>query len=169
MAFAYGWADQGVVMYSNIVVPLDGSENSERALSHVAELAKATGGRVHLVQVITQSEEMQLMSGAEGSFAASAQYQEMADQLVASRIEQAEAYLAEVRGKLEADGTSVASAVMEGQAAEKIVDYAASENADLIVMGTRGQGGIQRFLLGSVTDRVLRSARIPVLAIPPGD
>ena len=48
MAFAYQWADQGVVMYSNIVVPLDGSENSERALSHVAELAKATGGRVHL-------------------------------------------------------------------------------------------------------------------------
>ena len=156
-------------MYSNIVVPLDGSENSERSLPHVAELAKATGGRIHLVQVITQSEEMQLMSAAESSFAVSAQYQEMADQLIASRIEQAEAYLAEVRGRLEADGISVASAVMEGAAAEKIVDYAASENAELIVMSTRGQGGIQRFLLGSVTDRVLRSVRIPVLAIPPGD
>ena len=156
-------------MYSNIVVPLDGSENSERSLPHVAELGKALGSTIHLVQVITQSEEMQLMGAAERSFAVSAQYQEMADQLIASRVEQAEAYLAEVRGRLEADGISVASAVMEGAAAEKIVDYAASENADVIVMSTRGQGGIQRFLVGSVTDRVLRSVHIPVLAIPPGD
>ena len=156
-------------MYSNIIVPLDGSENSERSLPHAAELGKALGSTIHLVQVITQSEEMQLMSAAESSFAVSAQYQEMADQLIASRIEQAEAYLAEVRRRLEADGISVASAVMEGASAEKIVDYAASENADVIVMSTRGQGGIQRFLVGSVTDRVLRSVHIPVLAIPPGD
>lgn len=156
-------------MYSKIVVPLDGSENSERALSHATEMAKAMGSTVHLLQVVTRSEELQLMAGAESSFAASAQYQAMADDLRASLIEKAEGYLAGVRGRLAAEGVPVETAVMEGAAGERIIEYARSEGADLIVMSTRGQGGIQRMLLGSVTDRVLRSAHIAVLAIPPGD
>ena len=154
------------------MVPLDGSENSERSLPHIQELAKTLGSTIHLVQVISRSEELQLMSGAESTFAASAQYQSMADQLIASRLEQAEAYLADVQGRVQANNIAVVSAVMEGVPAEIIVEYAASEDADLadlIVMSTRGQGGIQRLLLGSTTDRVLRSARLPVLAIPPED
>ena len=156
-------------MYSKLVVPLDGSENSERSLPYVTELAKAAGSTIHLLQVITRSEELQLMGSAEASFALTEQYQTMADQLIASRMAEAERYLAEVQYRLEAEGIKVSSAVTEGAAAEKIVDYAVGEDADLIVMSTRGKGGIQRFLLGSVTDRVLRSAQIPVLAIPPGD
>ena len=70
---------------------------------------------------------------------------------------------------MQANNIAVVSAVMEGVPAEIIVEYAASEDADLIVMSTRGQGGIQRLLLGSTTDRVLRSAHLPVLAIPPED
>ena len=151
------------------MVPLDGSENSERSLPHIQELAKTLGSTIHLVQVISRSEELQLMSGAESTFAASAQYQSMADQLIASRLEQAEAYLADVQGRVQANNIAVVSAVMEGVPAEIIVEYAASENADLIVMSTRGQGGIQRLPLGSTTDRVLRSAHLPVLAIPPED
>ena len=69
------------------MVPLDGSENSERSLPHIQELAKTLGSTIHLVQVISRSEELQLMSGAESTFAASAQYQSMADQLIASRLE----------------------------------------------------------------------------------
>ncbi len=156
-------------MYSKIVAPLDGSENSERSLPHVQELAKSLNSTIHLIQVISRSEELQMMSGAEGTFGVSAQYQSMADQLISSRIEQAEAYLAEVQGRLEADDVSAISAVVEGAPAEKIVEYAAAEGADLIVISTRRQGGIQRFLLGSTTDRVLRSAHLPVLAVPPED
>ena len=156
-------------MYSKIVVPLDGSENSERSLPHVQELAKILNSTVHLIQVISRSEGVQMMSGAEGTFGISTQYQSMAEQLISSRIEQAEAYLTEVQGRLETDGVSAISAVMEGAPGEKIVEYAASEDADLIVMSTRGQGGIQRLLLGSTTDRVLRSAHLPVLAVPPED
>ena len=156
-------------MYSKIVVPLDGSENSERSLPHVTGLAKAAGSAVHLVQVITRAEELHMMGSAEASFALTEQYQTMADQLMASRMAEAERYLTGVQYRLEADGITVSGAVMEGAAAEKIVEYAVGEDADLIVMSTRGQGGIQRFLLGSVTDRVLRSAQIPVLAIPPGE
>ena len=156
-------------MYSKIVVPLDGSENSERSLSHVQELAKSLGSAIHLVQVISSSEELQLMSEAESSLAASAYYQSTVDRLISSRIAHAETYLAGVQARLEADGITVSSAVMEGGPAEKIIEYAASEGADLIVISTRGQGGIQRFLLGSTTDRVLRSAHLPVLAVPPED
>jgi nucleotide-binding universal stress UspA family protein len=55
----------------------------------------------------------------------------------------------------------------EGAAAENIVQYAQEKGIDLIIMGTRGQGGIQRFLLGSTTDRVLRTGHLPVLVVPP--
>jgi nucleotide-binding universal stress UspA family protein len=57
--------------------------------------------------------------------------------------------------------------VREGAAAENIIQYAQENGIDLIIMGTHGQGGIQRFLLGSNTDRVLRTGHLPVLVVPP--
>ena len=56
---------------------------------------------------------------------------------------------------------------MVGKAADEILKQAAECGADLIVMGTHGHTGPERFLLGSVTERVLRHSKIPVLAVPP--
>ncbi len=76
-------------------------------------------------------------------------------------------YLKEAAMRLESGGIKAEKMVREGAAAENIVQYAQEKGIDLIIMGTRGQGGIQRFLLGSTTDRVLRTGHLPVLVVPP--
>ena len=154
-------------MYDNILVPLDGSENSERSLVHAEELAKAFGATLHLVQVVSTSDELEIIQGGEESFVTTEQFSKLVDEIINSRLEQSETYLGEVKARLEADGISVVATVLEGAAADKIVQYAESENIDLTVISTRGQGGIQRFLVGSTTDRVIRTGHHPVLAVAP--
>jgi nucleotide-binding universal stress UspA family protein len=77
--------------------------------------------------------------------------------------------LKEVMARLTAEGITVKTEVRQGAASENIARYVEDNHGDLIVMSTRGRGGIQRLLLGSSTDRVLRSGPCPVLAIPPED
>lgn len=67
------------------------------------------------------------------------------------------------------EGVEVKSEVVVGYAAEEIIDIAAKENADLIVMGTHGRKGIDRILFGSVAERVVKNSHVPVLTIRPSD
>lgn len=156
-------------MYSQIVVPLDGSEESDRALPHAEALAQAFGATLHLVQVVSRAEALDLARGGGDSFAAAEYSRDMAEEMINAKIKRAEDHLRSAASRLETQGIKAETAVLEGSASENIVDYADDKNADLIVMCTRGQGGIQRLLLGSTTDRVIRSGNLPVLAIPPED
>ncbi|MDA0734275.1 MAG: universal stress protein [Chloroflexi bacterium] len=156
-------------MYGNIVVPLDGSADSERALPHAQGLAKAFGATLHLIQVVSRSEEVDLARSAGDSVGAAEYSLGVAEQLINARIARADHYLKEVKSRLTSEGITVEMAVLQGAASENVVRYAEEKGGDLIVISTRGQGGIQRFLLGSTTDRVLRAGHLPVLAIPPAD
>jgi nucleotide-binding universal stress UspA family protein len=156
-------------MYSHIVVPLDGSDASERALPHAQGLAKAFGATLHLIQVVSRSEEFDMVRSA-GDSVGSAEYSlDVADQLISAQIDWADRYLNEVKSRLTSEGITVEAEVRQGAASENIAQYADEVGGDLIVMSTRGRGGIQRLLLGSTTDRVLRAGHRPVLAIPLGD
>jgi nucleotide-binding universal stress UspA family protein len=154
-------------MYSQILVPLDGSENSERALPHAQELAQASGATLHLIQVVSRSEELNMARGGGYGFLAAEYSQDLAREFIAARINRAGEYLKEAAMRLETGGIQAETVVREGATAENIVQYAQEKGIDLIIMGTRGQGGIQRFLLGSTTDRVLRTGHLPVLVVPP--
>jgi nucleotide-binding universal stress UspA family protein len=154
-------------MYSQILVPLDGSENSERALPHAQELARISGATLHLIQVVSHSEELDMARGGGYSFLAAEYSQDLAQEYIAARLNRAGEYLKEAAMRLDARGIKAETAVKEGAAAENIIQYAQENGIDLIIMGTRGQGGIQRFLLGSTTDRVLRTGHLPVLVVPP--
>jgi nucleotide-binding universal stress UspA family protein len=156
-------------MYSHIVVPLDGSDNSERALPHAQNMGKGFSATLYLVQVVSRAEELDLMRDGVGSFAVAEYTRDVAQELINTRLARAEDYLKGVASGLEAQGISVKTTVLEGAAAENIIEYSQENNADLIIMSTRGQGGIQRLLVGSTTDRVIRSGHVPVLAIPPED
>ena len=160
---------RGEGMYSHIVVPLDGSEESGRAMPHAQELARISGATLHLLRVVSRSEEIDLIRGAGDSYLTAEYSRDLAQDLINARLKRAEDYLKEVASRLADLGIKADSAIREGSASENIIDYAREQNADLIVMCTRGQGGIQRLLLGSTTDRVLRSGRLPVLVIPPED
>jgi nucleotide-binding universal stress UspA family protein len=124
-------------MYSQILVSLDGSENSERALPHAQELAQASGATLHLIQVVSRSEELNMARGGGYDFLAAEYSQDLALEFIAARINRAGEYLKEAAMRLESGGIKTETAVREGAAAENIVQYAQENGIDLIIMGTR--------------------------------
>ena len=154
-------------MYKEILVPLDGSEVSASALPTARQLAETLGARVHLLQVTSQTEEFAVLRGVEFSTMGSEYSQQVLDEALTAQSDRIERYLNEVGADLQSAGVSVVKAVEDGPAADKIVDYAEAAGIDLIVMSTNGRGGVRRFLVGSVTDKVIRSTDLPVLVVHP--
>lgn len=154
-------------MFGKILVPLDGSELAERALVPALSLAEKSGGEILLLSAAL--EDLALARSRPGLG------MELVEELTTHSRERLGGYLASVKESYEdstAKGrpakirpTKIRVAVEEGDAAGVIVDTAAAEGADLIVMSTHGRSGISRWLMGSVTERVLHSASCPVLAV----
>ena len=154
-------------MYKEILVPLDGSEVSASALPAARQLAESLGARVHLLQVTSQAEEFAVLRGVEFSTMGAEYSQQVLDEMLTAQRDRIERYLNEVGADLQSEGISVVKAIEDGQAADKIVDYAEAAGIDLILMSTNGRGGVRRFLVGSVTDKVIRSTNLPVLVVHP--
>jgi nucleotide-binding universal stress UspA family protein len=153
-------------MYQRIMVPLDGSEAAEAALAHAQALTAALGATLHLLRVVSQADEVDAPIVTDNPQASEAA-RELARRFLSANLAAAREYLTKVAAPMLAQGLRVEISVQEGPAAEQIAGYAQQRGIDLVVMSTRGRGGVRRLLLGSVTDRVLRSAGLPVLVIPP--
>jgi nucleotide-binding universal stress UspA family protein len=137
-------------VYATIAVPLDSSELAEQALAHAAEIARHFGAHVELLTVIPSSVE----EAVEGEAARDAWVRQMLE---------AQEYLEGVGARLEAEGLSVTTVVRRGDVAEEIIEY--GEHCDLIVMCTHGRSGLGRWVYGSITDRTLRHAGVPILLV----
>jgi nucleotide-binding universal stress UspA family protein len=142
-------------VFRRILIPTDFSAESERALGTAQRLAQALGAEVVLLHVFV---EAPLYS--EGPFAAQ-RVQEVYASGRAWVQEQLERRAAAAR----AAGLPTKTLIVGGVAHQEIVAAARGEQADLIVIGTHGRGGVDRLLLGSVADRVIRLAPCPVLAV----
>jgi nucleotide-binding universal stress UspA family protein len=141
--------------FKRILVATDFSEPSERAWSTARQLARALGAELRLLHVFSEGTLY-----AEG-FISSAQTRAV----FASARAWAETTLAEWRQAAHAEGLAAETLLRTGAAHVEIVAAAREMGADLIVIGTRGRGGLERVLLGSVAERVLRMAPCPVLAV----
>ena len=147
-------------MYKKILAPLDGSGFSECSLEHVK--AVATGCQVPEVVLLMVVEPIKTIAYAEtsGDWVAEKEKQNQTE---------AENYLSKLVENLRGEGVAVQTAVVHGNPAEEILDYAKNNQVGLIVMSTHGRSGISRWAFGSVTDRVLRHSAVPVLITqPPG-
>ncbi|MDA0768720.1 MAG: universal stress protein [Chloroflexi bacterium] len=151
-------------MYSRILVPLDGSKLAEKALPHAQGLAKTSGATIHLISVFSRNPSggMALTGGLDSDPSTA----DLARQLEEAQLSGVEEYLERVAAQLEHDGIQSEREVCEGSAHDHIIDYAKQHGIDLIVMSTHGHGGLKRMLLGSNTDRVIRTGDVPVLVIP---
>ncbi len=136
-------------MATRILVPLDGSEVSERALPYAISLARRASGELVLVRA---------------ALAPLFSTEPVEDQ--AEETTEAETELRAVADRVRTDGLTVEHHIYYDDPAPAIVRAAELQNADLIVMSTHGRSGIGRWIYGSVADDVLRSARVPVLLIP---
>lgn len=141
--------------FNKILVPVDGSENSEKVLDTVAGLADKLKSELVLLAVAGFGARFE-----DGGGAAS-------DDRITEESKRAESYLEGRAEPLRAEGLTVTNMVEVGLPAETILVTAKEIGADLIAMSTHRESVLARGILGSVTDSVLRSAEIPVLAIHP--
>ncbi len=148
-----------------ILVRLDGSELAERAVPMAQSIAQSSSTTIHLVQVVSRLPELE--AGRTGGSIQVAELEiDAARRLGEARITRGKEYVGRVAAQLEKAGIGVTTAMLEGGAAENIVNYTREHGIDLVVMSTHGFGGLKRLLVGSVTDRVIRSCEVPVLVLP---
>lgn len=140
-----------------IVVPSDGSEAARAAIPFAVGLADATGAELDLLFAITP----ELEGGA--------YLDRPVTEIEAAHEEMAEEALAPIEEACTEAGVGCERFVVRAPAHRAIVDHAGERGADLVVMATRGRGGIERFLLGSVTDKVVRMATTPVATVRPDE
>jgi nucleotide-binding universal stress UspA family protein len=147
--------------FRTVLVPLDGSPESEVALEHAASLASRFESRLVLVQVVPSALEVGTPFGMPWIRVEGDGHRELVDA--------ARDYLEGVAERLRArGGTAPEVRVAEASSpAEGILEAARSSEADLLVLATRGRGGIGRVVLGSVADKVIRGTALPVLAVHP--
>ena len=148
--------------FQNILIPLDGSQLAEQILKPAAELGNLMQAEYRLVQVV---EPVALRGYPPYAYAIGW------DQETTRRLQDAAAgYLEDTAGTVRAVGGRVHTQVLsEHRLAGAILEYARREGMDLIALSTRGRSGIVRLLLGSVADKVLRGADMPVLIYRPAD
>ena len=142
-------------MYSKVIVPLDGSDLAEQALPYAELVAASLSAPVELAQAYDILPPSLL--GAHGA--------QVVAQLNAGARRRAEASLEPARQRLEAAGHSVSVAAQRGPAADTIVAQAGTDPTALVVMCTHGRGGISRWVMGSVTDKVLHTIPNPMLIV----
>jgi nucleotide-binding universal stress UspA family protein len=137
-------------VYDNVLLPTDGSDAAAAAVPHAIELADRYGARLHVLYVADTTEYSTVT---------------FEDAVVDPLTEQGQGVVDDVVEKAEDRMLRAVGVVMEGGAYETILQYVDEEDIDVVVMGTHGRRGLDRALLGSVTERIVRTADVPVLTV----
>jgi nucleotide-binding universal stress UspA family protein len=145
-------------MYKKILVPLDGSALAECVLPHLESIVK--GCKVEEVILLRVTEPFHHFCDIDGCVT-----EETMKSIDADNKAAAEKYLSELIERTRYAGVSVKPEVIAGTPGETIADYATKNSIDLITISTHGRSGVSRWTWGSVADRVLRSACVPVLMV----
>lgn len=162
-------------MYRNILHPTDGSNGSNAALETARDLAEKYDATVHVLHVVDPStvgwgiaddqhdtENTGMIGDPEGGATGMIGEQETSSQVLEQKTDYAEEIVEQVASEL--SEVDVETVVEYGQPHEVILDYA-DEEADCIVMGTHGRTGLERYLLGGVTEKVVRLSDVPVMTV----
>lgn len=130
-------------MYDKILIPLDGSTVAECIVSEIEDLAPGIGAEVILLEVLSEAGVLPTTAHQE--------------------YNEAKQYLDAIVQKLESQGVKASATIRYGKPAEEIVDYARSNDVDLIAMSTHGRSGVSRWVFGSVAEKVLRGTSLSIL------
>jgi nucleotide-binding universal stress UspA family protein len=158
------------VAFQHLIVPLDGSAVAEQVLPHAIELAKGLNVDITLITAVLSEfeyrkyieERVEVIAGSTATRVFKGPYEEFKNEAAAKAMR----YLHEVSKRLKAEGVpNVSQRLLQGQPADAIISLAQEIPGSLVAMTTHGRSGVQRWLLGSVADRVVRQADAPVLLI----
>jgi nucleotide-binding universal stress UspA family protein len=145
-------------MYQRILVPIDGSATSDLGLDEAVKLAALTGARLRLIHVV---DELTLFSGFEPAAV-------LATDMIPLMKEAGEKILAAGKARVAAAGIVADTFLYQTYGAavfDLVVEQAQAWKADLIVIGTHGRRGVDRLLMGSDAEQILRIAPVPVLLV----
>lgn len=143
-------------LYRNIVIATDGSENSLKAISCGIEIAKLSGATVHVIHVVdTPSIISDVWTAGK----------EMVHELM---ISDGKKIISKAKKIIEDSGVEVRGVLLYGHPSDEIIKFAENNNMDLIVMGTLGATGLERFLIGSVAEKVVRYSKVNVIVVRNG-
>jgi len=138
-------------MYDRMLFPTDGGETTGKALEHAIDIAVTYDATLHILYVIDKA-----------VFAGDIETGPILEQFETI----GEAVLDEVSQDARTGGVeSVVTHRARGSPHEQILEYAAEQDIDLVVMGTHGRTGLNRYLIGSVAEKVVRLADMPVLTV----
>jgi nucleotide-binding universal stress UspA family protein len=166
-------------MYSHILYPTDGSEAAETVIGHVKDLATTYDARVHVLYVVTPDNgdtSFKLKKDDQGNWrtgmfkrkgkpvSTSGMAKGSVDVNEVLRAE-GQSYIQAVADEFNEAGCKVKTACNQGKPNEEILNYAEENDIDLITMGTHGRSGVEHAFLGSVTEKVVRKSKTPVLTI----
>jgi len=140
-------------MYKRILLPLDGSSLAEQALPHAIAIAERFQSELILLQVLVP------LPRAPTSTEATVL---RAEEATAALVRE---YLKRVAASVQEPSITVQVITIEGRPHFQILQYAETNQVDMIVMCSRGQSGLSRWMVGSVADRVMRGANVPVLLV----
>jgi nucleotide-binding universal stress UspA family protein len=142
-------------IYRNIMIATDGSELVRKAIETGIEIAKISGAKLYAVYVIPYG-------GLLVPYPSDIRWEKSTLEYFKNEGREATAY---VENSAKAENIEVENVILEGTPANEIVEFAEKNDIDLIVMGTLGKTGVQRFLLGSVAENVVRHSKKAVLVV----
>jgi len=147
-------------MFENILIATDGSKHSEHAAQMGIELAKLSKGKVTAVYVADIGRYFVPISDAGFNLSSG-----VIDSIRGSIIKSGETALKSIEDFAKKAEVPFESKVLEGRPAEDIIKLAEDSKMDVIVMGSIGKTGLEKFLLGSVAEKVVRGSKVPVLIV----
>lgn len=137
-------------MYDRILFPTDGSEGAATAREHAIDLAETYSATLHILYVADTNRDSLTTIG---------------NQVVDALEQEGATAVSEASDHAQTHGIDVVDDVLQGDPYETIRDYAESHEIDIVVMATHGRRGLDRYLMGSVTEKVIRTADVPVLTV----
>ncbi|WP_340819446.1 universal stress protein [Methanolobus sp. WCC4] len=140
-------------LYKNIFIATDGSKQNEKAVQHSIELAKLSGAKLYAGYVVD--------TAAFASIPMDAGWEMMYELLE----KEANVATGTVEELAKAADVPFETVILEGNPSHEIIEFADNNNIDLIILGTLGKTGLDRFLLGSVAEKVTRNSKVPVLIV----
>jgi len=152
----------GELVFERILIATDGSENSEKAAKVGVELAKLSGGKVVIVYVADIGKYMP-SAGLISPFGGASP--EAIDNVVANIREAGEKAMLQVNELARESGVPSERQLVEGNPPSEILRIAEDEKIDTIVMGSIGKTGLEKFLMGSVAEKVVHNSKLPVLIV----
>jgi nucleotide-binding universal stress UspA family protein len=145
-------------MFEKIMIATDGSDPSYQAAKHGVEMARIYGSEVTAIYVVDVKRLVQLpgYAGIPG----------MKDKLLAVMVDEGKDATDEVEQMAVAAGVPCSKIVLRGHPSDELLRYSQVAKMDLLVMGSVGKSGLNRFLLGSVAEKVVQHSKVPVLMVP---